>query len=103
MFVTTEREPGSYVVVTLCKEPVNSMDLALWSELLNTLDDLENDPRQEGVEDIPALIVPALYPVTVVPSGQHVLMGDLNSSEHVRTKGSFCRPQAELLCHFLRS
>eukprot|EP00803_Ostreobium_quekettii_P000378 evm.model.scf_540EXC.7 EVM.evm.TU.scf_540EXC.7 scf_540EXC:50731-52938(-) len=48
MDVTTEFRPGKYAIVTIQKEPVNSMDYALWSKLLDVLDALENDQSVRG-------------------------------------------------------
>jgi nitroimidazol reductase NimA-like FMN-containing flavoprotein (pyridoxamine 5'-phosphate oxidase superfamily) len=32
-----------YAVLSMCKEPVNSMDLAMWTQLEKALDELEAD------------------------------------------------------------
>lgn len=39
---------GNYAVVTICKEPVNSMDYELWSELGIVLKELEADDKVHG-------------------------------------------------------
>lgn len=41
--VTVSREAGGIAVVTIAKEPVNSMDLGLWRELLAVIEALEED------------------------------------------------------------
>ncbi|KAJ3092457.1 hypothetical protein HK102_007081 [Quaeritorhiza haematococci] len=43
-YVTIEAK-GSFAIVTICREPVNSMNLDLWQQLLDTLTELENDPK----------------------------------------------------------
>lgn len=40
---------GSYAIVSLAKEPVNTMDLAFWEALTATLDSLEADSSCRGV------------------------------------------------------
>ena len=40
---------SGYAVVSLCKEPVNSMDLTLWQHLSAAIDDCEKDPRVRGI------------------------------------------------------
>ena len=44
-WVGVERRPGGYAVVTLRREPVNTMNLALWRRLSEVLDELEADPQ----------------------------------------------------------
>lgn len=44
-----ERKPGGYAVVTLCKEPVNSLDTRLWTDLAAAIAALEADPAVQGV------------------------------------------------------
>ena len=39
----------SYAIVTLSREPVNTMDLSMWEQLTRTLDTLEADPSIRGV------------------------------------------------------
>ena len=48
-FVRVERGSDGLAVLTLCREPVNSMNLELWSELGAALDSLEADPSVRGV------------------------------------------------------
>ncbi|KAG2448174.1 hypothetical protein HYH02_006759 [Chlamydomonas schloesseri] len=43
-YITTELRPGGIAVVTMAKEPVNSMDLAMWRGLDAALQSLEADP-----------------------------------------------------------
>jgi len=40
---------AQYAVVTIAREPVNSLNLDLWSELLSTLTSLESNPRVRGL------------------------------------------------------
>lgn len=47
--VSVTKEAGNLAVVTLAKEPVNSMDLAFWQELLKTFEGLESDPEVRAV------------------------------------------------------
>lgn len=44
-FLRIERRPGGYALVVLCREPVNTMNLAYWRQLTETLDELEGDPE----------------------------------------------------------
>ena len=48
-FVTTQSHPGGYAVVTIAREPVNSMNLDLWRQLTDALVKLEDDPAVRGV------------------------------------------------------
>lgn len=47
--ITVDKKPGGYAVATIARQPVNSMDLELWRELLATLETLEADPAVRGV------------------------------------------------------
>lgn len=47
--VTVDVKPAGYAVATICREPVNSMTLELWQELLRVLGELEADPAVRGV------------------------------------------------------
>jgi 3,2-trans-enoyl-CoA isomerase len=49
-FLRIERRPGGYALVVLCREPVNTMNLAAWCQLTQTLDELEADPQVGVVE-----------------------------------------------------
>lgn len=46
--VDVDIRPGGYAIVTLSKEPVNSLDLAAWQALERALDRLEADPSVTG-------------------------------------------------------
>ena len=39
------RNEGGWAVLEIVREPVNSMDLALWQQLAAALDELEADPQ----------------------------------------------------------
>ena len=39
----------SYAIVTLNREPVNTMNLSMWEQLSQTLDKLEADSKMRGV------------------------------------------------------
>ena len=47
--VDVDIRPGGYAIVTLAKEPVNSLDLETWQQLEHALDRLEGDPSVSGV------------------------------------------------------
>jgi len=47
--VSIDREAGGIAVVTLAKEPVNTMDLSLWEELLAAINTLEADSEVRAV------------------------------------------------------
>jgi len=40
---------GRYAIVTLQREPVNTMNLSMWEQLTQVLDALEANPRIRGV------------------------------------------------------
>lgn len=48
-FVTYELNKAGYAVVTICREPVNSMNLELWQQLASTLNTLEANPEVRGL------------------------------------------------------
>lgn len=49
-FLRVERRPAEgYALIVLCREPVNTMNLAFWQQLASTLDELEADPSVRGV------------------------------------------------------
>lgn len=48
-FVTVDKAHHGYAVVTIAKEPVNSLDLHLWTALRDTLASLEADPSIQAV------------------------------------------------------
>eukprot|EP00208_Stichococcus_sp_RCC1054_P003301 CAMPEP_0206141370 /NCGR_PEP_ID=MMETSP1473-20131121/12685_1 /ASSEMBLY_ACC=CAM_ASM_001109 /TAXON_ID=1461547 /ORGANISM="Stichococcus sp, Strain RCC1054" /LENGTH=267 /DNA_ID=CAMNT_0053535911 /DNA_START=273 /DNA_END=1076 /DNA_ORIENTATION=+ len=47
--ISVERFPEGYAIATIAREPVNSMNLELWLELLRVLQQLERDPQVRGV------------------------------------------------------
>ena len=40
---------GSYAIVTLAREPVNTMNMSMWEQLAQTLDKLEANSQIRGV------------------------------------------------------
>lgn len=52
-YISIERKAvgklGNYAIVTICREPVNSMNKDLWTQLLNTLTELEAEKTTRGV------------------------------------------------------
>ncbi len=48
-YIKVDKRPTGYAVATIAREPVNSMHLELWRELLATLEALEADPAVRGV------------------------------------------------------
>ncbi len=48
-YVTIEKKSGGYAILTINREPVNSMNLDLWRQLATALDALEADPSVRGV------------------------------------------------------
>ena len=47
--ISIERHPGGIAVVTMAREPVNSMNLDVWRQLSAALEELEADPAIRGV------------------------------------------------------
>jgi len=47
--VQVDIKDGGYAVVTICREPVNSMHLELWQQLAQSLADLEKNPKVRGI------------------------------------------------------
>lgn len=47
--LAVEVKPEGYAIITMHKEPVNSMDLALWTQLEQALDSLEANPAVKGL------------------------------------------------------
>jgi 3,2-trans-enoyl-CoA isomerase len=43
-----EKKEG-YAVVSLSKEPVNSMDLTLWQHLATAIEECDADPKVRGI------------------------------------------------------
>lgn len=48
-FISVEIKEKGVAVVTMCREPVNSMNLEFWQQLLQALTDLEKNPKVRGV------------------------------------------------------
>ena len=48
-FVSIDKKADGYAVLTITREPVNSMDLDLWRELAAVLEQLEADIEVRGV------------------------------------------------------
>ncbi|MCX6128818.1 MAG: enoyl-CoA hydratase-related protein [Proteobacteria bacterium] len=48
-YVSYEVKDAGYALLTLCREPVNSMNLDLWRQLAAALDALEANPKVRGV------------------------------------------------------
>jgi Delta3-Delta2-enoyl-CoA isomerase len=44
-----EKMPGGVALVSLCREPVNTLDLTMWRELKDSLTQLEKDSSIRGV------------------------------------------------------
>lgn len=49
VFMATVEKFNGYAIVTIKKEPVNSMDLDLWKSLQSALDVVEADGKMKGV------------------------------------------------------
>ncbi|ORX84061.1 ClpP/crotonase [Basidiobolus meristosporus CBS 931.73] len=48
-YVTADIKSDGYAVITIKREPVNSMNMDVWVQLLSALDELENNPKVRGV------------------------------------------------------
>lgn len=48
-WVQVEKKPGGYAIVSLCKEPANTLDFMLWQQLANAIQELEQDSSVRGV------------------------------------------------------
>lgn len=48
-YISVEKREGGYVVLSIKREPVNSMNLDLWRQLATHLDELEKDSSVRGV------------------------------------------------------
>ena len=48
-FVSTEIKTAGYAIVTIAREPVNSMNLELWQQLASAVSELESSPKVRGV------------------------------------------------------
>lgn len=47
--INVEKKPEGYAVVTMAKEPVNSMDLDFWKQLLAAVEECEKDSKVRGL------------------------------------------------------
>lgn len=47
-FITVDKRPAGYAVVTFVREPANIMDLGFWQQLATVVRDLEADPKMRG-------------------------------------------------------
>merc|ERR1719321_1213546 len=48
-WVSVEKRPGGHAVITLAKEPVNSMDAGLWQQIYDKFIECEKDSTVRGV------------------------------------------------------
>ena len=48
-YLSLDRKPEGYAVLTIAREPVNSMNLELWRQLADVLEQLEADSSIRGV------------------------------------------------------
>lgn len=48
-WVQVEKKPGGYAIVSLCKEPANTLDFKLWQQLATAIQELEQDSSIRGV------------------------------------------------------
>ncbi|KAJ3189873.1 hypothetical protein HDU85_000157 [Gaertneriomyces sp. JEL0708] len=48
-YVTVNKRPEGFAILTIKRDPVNSMDLDMWTQLLDTLTACEKDPEVRGV------------------------------------------------------
>ena len=48
-WVQVDRKAGGYAIVSLCKEPANTLDFKLWQQLANAIQQLEHDASVRGV------------------------------------------------------
>ena len=48
-WVQVEKRPGAYAIVSLCKEPANTLDYKLWQQLADTVQQLEQDSSVRGI------------------------------------------------------
>jgi 3,2-trans-enoyl-CoA isomerase len=47
-YISVQIDQG-FAWINMCREPVNSMNLEVWQELLAALDDLERNPKCRGL------------------------------------------------------
>ncbi|KAK9759430.1 hypothetical protein K7432_017628 [Basidiobolus ranarum] len=48
-YVNADIKSDGYAVITIQREPVNSMNMDVWIQLLSTLDELESNPKVRGI------------------------------------------------------
>ena len=48
-WVTIDKRPGGYALVTMAREPVNTLTLALWQQLAQAVRQCEKDPSIRGI------------------------------------------------------
>jgi len=87
---------AQYAIVTLNREPVNSLNLDLWSQLLSTLTELESNPRVRGI------IFTTGLKRDVFSAGNDI--NELYAPSSSQTRFSaFWRAQTEFLTHLYRT
>ena len=107
-FLRVEKRPGGYALVVLCREPVNTMNLAFWQQLTATLDELEGDPSVRGAifcsgltrdvftagNDINELYAPLTSKERYRCASRQYRMnrGSLRWTRHMRVGAVGCRP-----------
>lgn len=48
-WVQVDKKAGGYAIVSLCKEPANTLDFKLWQQLADAVQDLEQDSAVRGI------------------------------------------------------
>ena len=48
-WVQVNKRPGGYAIVSLCKEPANTLDFKLWQQLADAVSQLEQDSSVRGI------------------------------------------------------
>ena len=48
-WVQVEKKSGGYAIVSLCKEPANTLDYNLWQQLADAVEQLEHDSSVRGI------------------------------------------------------
>jgi len=48
-WIRVERKPEGYAVLSMCREPVNTLNKALWQQLFDVVNELEADDNVRGV------------------------------------------------------
>ena len=51
-WVSVEKHPDGHAVITLAKEPVNSMDAKLWQQMYDAFMECENDTKVRGASGL---------------------------------------------------